>query len=107
MASALPITTFCWLPPERLETSCSGPSVTIPSEWIAEAVASARRRGAMNPSGPSWRAIVIVTLSATDWVRTRPCLCRLFGTHPTPSASAAGTSPERNGLALIVIEPLT
>ena len=57
----------------------------------------------MKPSGPSWRLTVIVVLSATDWERTRPCLCRLFGTQPTPSASAAGTSPEGSGRPLIPI----
>ena len=35
LASARPITTFCWLPPERPETSWSGPSVTMPRSRIA------------------------------------------------------------------------
>ena len=59
----------------------------------------------MNPSGPSAFAMVIVTLSAIDCVRTSPCRCRLFGTQPTPSASAAGTSPVRNGAPLMRIVP--
>ena len=73
-----------------------GPSVTMPS--VGDRCAASRRpcrRGAMKPSGPSWPAMVMVVLSATDCGSTRPCLCRLFGTQPTPSASAAGTSPRR------------
>ena len=99
------MTTFCWLPPERLETSWSGPSVTMPSESIVPCVTSACRCGEMKPARPSVRPIVMVVLSATDCERTRPCLWRLFGTQPTPSASAAGTSPARSGRSLIRICP--
>ena len=57
VASARPMTTFCWLPPERLDTGWSGPSVTMPSEAMARLVSAALRRGAMKPSGPSRRPI--------------------------------------------------
>ena len=29
--SALEITTFCWFPPDRLETGCSGLAISMPS----------------------------------------------------------------------------
>ena len=105
VARARAITTFCWLPPDRPETSCSGPWVTMPSEPIMPSATAARRRGAMKPSGPSRRLTVMVALSATDWERTRPCLWRLFGTQPTPRASAAGTSAGGSERPLISILP--
>ncbi len=46
LASARPITTFCWLPPERLETGWSGPSVidAEPVDQPARDVAAPPRR---------------------------------------------------------------
>jgi len=81
------------------------PGITTVFLMVAALVTAARRFGEMNPSGPSSPLIVMVVLSATDWPRTRPSLCRLFGTQPTPSASAAGTLPDFSGRSLMRIVP--
>ena len=79
-ASARAITTFCWLPPDRPETGCSGPVVLMSSDVIMRWANARVREGSTVPYGPSWSATVSVAFSATLRPRTSPWRCRSSGT---------------------------
>ena len=88
MASHLPTTTFCWLPPDRVPATCSTPLQRIPSASIARRarrVSLANDRTANRARRPtSGRA----TLSVMEDLRCKPCVLRSSVTRARPSFRA-------------------
>ena len=96
LANARPITTFCWLPPDRSETGTCGPAALIVRSAMVSRARASRRAGEMRPRRPTRSGTVIVTFSAMDSSGTRPSRCRSCGTSPTPASRASGTLPGRS-----------
>src|SRR5690349_6929822 len=94
LASARPITTFCWLPPDSAATSSSGPGVLTSRSPISLRAKPSRTAGRITPYRPRRSGTVIVMFSAIERPDTKPCWCRSWGTRPTPAPSAALTLPE-------------
>ena len=65
VASHLPSTTFCWLPPESLPTICSGPRARMPKRAMASVASASSSPRSMKPR----RAIRRSTASDTFWRR--------------------------------------
>ena len=92
--SHLASTTFCWLPPDSVDTgSVSRPALTCSR---SRPVARPRARSAAPSSRPnrlSDQRRVSVALRSTDSSMTRPCWRRSSGTSARPAAIAAAGRP--------------
>src|SRR3954452_1156802 len=99
VASHLPRTTFCWLPPERTPTGS-------PRRWnfscSRSAQWAARLCSAPPPMSPSFPASapsrVRPMLRSIESSMTSPCWRRPSGTSPTPARIAARGEPGASGL---------
>src|SRR4051794_7765419 len=99
VASHLPRTTFCWLPPERNPTGS-------PRRWnfscSRSAQWAARLCSAPPPMSPSFPASapsrVRPMLRSIESSMTSPCWRRSSGTSPTPARIAARGEPGASGL---------
>src|SRR3954454_2205584 len=95
--SHLASTTFCWLPPDRVDTgSDSFPALTC--SFFDQAAAVARsRRAESRPRRESFQRRVSVALRSTDSCMTSPCWRRSSGTRAMPAAIAAAGLPPTRG----------
>src|SRR5829696_1386140 len=101
VASHLPSTTFCWLPPDSVPTlSCSrwNFSCRRAAHSSASEISALER---MRPVRESARSRVSETLRAIERSMTRPCWRRSSGTKPRPARMAASGRPPGRRLPAI------
>src|SRR6476469_1251868 len=105
VASHLPSTTFCWLPPDSVATASVTRRRFTPSLSVhADATARSRDRRTRphRATAPSWGS---VALRSIDRSRISPCSRRSSGTIATPASIAARGSPPDNRLPPTVTVP--
>ena len=95
VSSALPITTFCWFPPESDETGKAGSATLIVRFFTSRRTTSASTRDRMWKTRVSLRRLAIVRFSATDRIATSPSRCRSSGISASPRAIRPLTSLSR------------
>src|SRR4051794_8675211 len=93
VASHLPSTTFCWLPPERNPTGSPKPCSLMRRRSAQSAAIARSAPRPMTPRRPSAPRRVSVRLRSTLKSMTRPCWRRSSGTKPTPARMAALGEP--------------
>ena len=103
--SHLASTTFCWLPPESMDTgSLSLPYLILSRDAQSAAIArSAEAR--MSPPCRSLPSEASATFCCTDMSMTSPCWRRSSGTNPTPAAIAPVGEPRRSRCPRSVTAP--
>ena len=79
VASHFASTTFCWLPPERLRTTCAGDCALIRSRSMNARARRRSRHGCRIPAGASSGSTAIDALRSIDIGCTRPCRSRSSG----------------------------
>src|SRR3984957_14782101 len=92
-ASHFPSTTFCWLPPDRVDTMSR---IRPYRRCSRSAQVTASRRSAprkMNPALLSLRSDASAMLWSIPRSMTRPCCRRSSGTNAMPAAMAAAGEP--------------
>ena len=100
VASILPMTTFCWLPPESEPIIAPPPSVLMWTSLIDRSISSCSRLREVN------RPLVKAPMLASDrfWptviVCTRPSRWRSSGTSTRPGGDALGDAEPRDVLAV-------
>jgi len=111
--SPLPITTFCWLPPESAETGTLGEETLIARSRIVPATALLSPARPMTPQRAKREMLAMLRFSLTDrrammpsrWrssgTNTRPRSMRSAMLEPVMSASASLIRPEMARLAPI------
>src|SRR3984893_1961332 len=107
--SHLAITTFCWLPPDRVETASLGAPILICSRAMPRSTAA--RSLARSTKGPVEMASsdAIARLSLIDRGSIIPSVLRSSGTSAMPTAGdfAAAGEPGRTSRPSTVISPVT
>ena len=96
-ASQRASTTFCWLPPESLRTSCSieiGVRIAQPSA-SAPTPAGSLRRDRRSPSRETFSGTHKETLSRTLRNSSSASCLRSSGTRPMPARMASAGAPQR------------
>ena len=88
VSSALPITTFCWLPPESDVTSLSGLATLIASSLTIEVTACLSSPPRMWNRRANLRRLASVRLLATERIETRPFALAVFRDQRQPAADA-------------------
>ena len=103
--SHLASTTFCWLPPDSMDTgSVSRPYLTL--SRTAQSAAKLRSADArMIPALRSAASEARATFCWMDISMTRPCWRRSSGTKPIPAVMAAVGDPFRSRRLPAVTEP--
>src|SRR5215469_16221282 len=103
--SHLASTTFCWLPPDSMDTGSVSRPYLIFSR-VAQSVAIARSAEALiSPPLASRPSEASATFCSTDMSMTRPCCRRSSGTNPTPAAIAVVGDALRSCWPRTVTEP--
>ncbi len=91
-SSHLPMTTFCWLPPERVRTCWPMPDMRTPSCFAMRAAAVRWPLRSTSPERVADRRVTRPRFSCTEASSTSPWPLRSSGTSPIPALMAAGTS---------------
>ena len=87
--SHLAMTTFCWLPPDKVPTGTAVPSVLIPSSAIISSIALLSAARSMRPTRDSCDSEAKERLSRTDIGSIRPSVLRSSGISAMPSRGFA------------------
>ena len=104
--SALPMTTFCWLPPESDETGRAGSATLIDRSRTSRCTCSASRRAGMWKTFASFLRLARVRFSATERIGTSPSRWRSSGMSARPRAMRPPTSRSRTGLPSTNMRPV-
>jgi hypothetical protein len=86
--SHLASTTFCWLPPDSMETGSVSLSYLIFSRAAQSAAIARSAEALISPPFSRFRSDASATFCCTDMSMTRPCCLRSSGTNPIPAAIA-------------------
>ena len=105
--SHLPITTFCWLPPESEPTGPSRLGALMLSSWTISLTARSSARRSTSPKRPKRCMAAKTRLSRTDMGNIRPSALRSSGMRAMPASPLLRGPAREMGLPKASTWPVT